>query len=183
MNNYTYNFIGSTEGPWKVTKMNTITGMPMEPAPSINIEPFSTVIKPKNMIWSLKGVISNLRYTEKEEKEALTKVQPDLGRKEATYAAMIPIKKTEAWWTMAQDERRKIFEHQSHHTQIGLKYLPAIARKLYHSRDIGEQFDFITWFEFSPQHSDAFDDLLNSLRETEEWKYVEREVDIRLIKQ
>jgi hypothetical protein len=61
-----------------------------------------------------------------------------------------------------------------------LRYLPAIARRLHHSRDLGEPFDFLTWFEFAPQDEPAFDDLLAALRATEEWNYVEREVDIRL---
>jgi len=83
---------------------------------------------------------------------------------------------------MAQDERRKIFEAKSHHTEIGLKYLPAIARKLYHCRDIGQPFDFLTWFEYAPESANAFEELVFSLRKTEEWNYVEREIDIRLSK-
>ena len=42
---------------------------------------------------------------------------------------------------MPQDERRQIFEEQSHHTEIGLAYLPEIARQLHHSRDLGEPFE------------------------------------------
>lgn len=83
---------------------------------------------------------------------------------------------------MPQDERRAIFEEQSHHTEIGLDYLPEIARQLHHSRDLGEPFDFITWFEFAPEHSDKFDALLLQLRASKEWQFVEREIDIRLQK-
>lgn len=68
------------------------------------------------------------------------------------------------------------------HTQIGLAYLPAVARKLHHCRDLGEPFDFLTWFEFAPQHGKAFDELLARLRDTLEWSYVEREVEIRLLR-
>jgi hypothetical protein len=60
--------------------------------------------------------------------------------------------------------------------------LPAIARKLYHCRDIGQPFDFLTWFEYAPEHEDIFEELVVSLRSTDEWKYVEREIDIRLKK-
>lgn len=73
-------------------------------------------------------------------------------------------------------------ESKSQHTQTGMKYLPAIARKLFHSRDIGEAFDFLTWFEYAPAYADAFEELLDSLRKTEEWTYVNREIDIRLKK-
>jgi chlorite dismutase len=112
----------------------------------------------------------------------LENIQANLDRPEATCAALIPIRKTAAWWELAQDERRKIFEGQSRHTATGLKYLPAIARRLYHCRDIGEPFDFLTWFEYAPYHSDVFEELVNTLRKTEEWRYVDREIDIRLIR-
>ena len=78
------------------------------------------------------------------------------------------------------EDRRAIFEETSRHTAIGLEYLPAIARRLHHCRDIGEPFDFLTWFEFAPQHAAAFDELVARLRATPEWDFVEREVDIRL---
>ena len=34
--------------------------------------------------------------------------------------------------------------------------------------------------EFAPQHAAAFDELLAELRATEEWRYVEHEVEIRV---
>jgi chlorite dismutase len=176
-----FDFIGGNSGQWEVMKMQTIVGEPLELVPYINIIP-STTLKVEQGIWTLKGIRSNLRYAEKDEKEKLTAIQPDLGRTEATYAALIPIRKNEAWWDLAQDQRRKIFENQSHHTQIGLQYLPAIARRLFHSRDIGEPFDFITWFEYDPEQATAFEELLFRLRSSEEWNYVDREIDIRLKK-
>ena len=81
---------------------------------------------------------------------------------------------------MAQDERRAIFEERSRHIAIGLDYLPGVARRLHHSRELGEPFDFLTWFEYAPEHSDAFEEMVHRLRQTEEWKYVDREVDVRL---
>ena len=62
----------------------------------------------------------------------------------------------------------------------GLEYLPAIARRLHHGRDLGEPFDFLTWFEFAPEHAAGFEELVLRLRATEEWAYVEREIDLRL---
>lgn len=120
-------------------------------------------------IWTLKGIVSNLRYTEKEDKDKLVAIQEDLGRSAATLAAFILIRKSEAWWNLAQDERRKIMEIKSRHTQTGMKYLPIIARKLFHCRDIGEPFDFLTWFEYAPSDAAAFEELLEALRKTEEW--------------
>lgn len=64
-----------------------------------------------------------------------------------------------------------------------MTYLPAIARQLYHCRDLAQPFDFLTWFEYSPEFTDAFEELVAKLRSTIEWQYVEREVDIRLERQ
>ena len=68
------------------------------------------------------------------------------------------------------------------HIEIGLKYLPQVARRLHHCRDLGpaEPFDFLTWFEYAPSDSALFDELLQALRASPEWQYVDREVDIRL---
>jgi hypothetical protein len=61
-----------------------------------------------------------------------------------------------------------------------MAYLPRIARRLYHARELGEAFDFLTWFEFAPEHAEAFDELVEILRSRAEWGYVEREVEVRL---
>lgn len=182
MTNTIFDFIGDNSGEWEVTSMATLKGNPIESVSYLTKIPKDDLVQSETGIWSLKGVISNLRYTEKEDKDKLTAVQQDLGRSSSTLAAFIPIRKSEAWWNLAQDERRKIMENKSQHTQTGMKYLPAIARKLFHSRDIGEAFDFLTWFEYAPADADAFDELLDSLRKTEEWTYVNREIDIRLKK-
>ena len=65
-----------------------------------------------------------------------------------------------------------------------VKRYPAVARRLHHCRDLGESepFDFLTLFDYAKTDASAFDDMLAELRATEEWKFVEREVDIRLVK-
>ncbi len=130
--------------------------------------------------WILRGVTSNTRYTTRHEVDKLVTTQAGLARAEATRAALIPIRKTAAWWDLAQDERRAIFEEQSRHIAIGTEYLPEVARRLHHSRELGQAFDFLTWFEFAPEHAEAFEDMVGRLRQTPEWRYVDREIDIRL---
>jgi chlorite dismutase len=128
----------------------------------------------------LRGFASNIRYATRREVSDLRSVQEGLGRPNARCAALIPIKKSEAWWSLAQDERREIFEQHSRHHSIGIRYLPEIARKLYHCRDLSEPFDFLTWFEFAPEHEMMFNTLVAELRASREWTYVTREIDIRL---
>jgi chlorite dismutase len=97
---------------------------------------------------------------------------------------LIPIRKSAEWWSLSQDERRRVFEEQSAHVATGLRFLPAVARRLHHCRDLGpdEPFDFLTWFEYAPGDAAAFDDLVAQLRASPEWRFVTREVDIRLVR-
>lgn len=174
-------FSGGQSGEWEVIRLDPVKGESLPRVKRIARNSTSAESSHKEAItWALSGVTSNVRYVDREEKKQLAAKQAGLGRKEATLAALIPIKKTATWWDLTQDERRRIFEAHSHHTEEGLKYLPAIARQLYHCHDLGEPFDFLTWFEYSPEHSQDFEKLVRYLRGTEEWAYVEREVDIRL---
>jgi hypothetical protein len=131
------------------------------------------------------GITSNERYAERHEKVPLVGTQAGLGRAEATRAALIPMRKSPAWWALTQGERRTVFEAQSHHIAVGLRHLPAVSRRLHHCRDLGsvQPFDFLTWFDYAPEHESAFDDMLAAQRSWPEWAYVDREVDIRLVRE
>jgi chlorite dismutase len=179
-------FRGGQSGAWRVTSTTRVKGEALPRVPALSVvhsEAIALPILPSATAWRLAGVAGHLRYTELAEKEQLAAVQAGLGRPEATHAALIPIRKSNAWWELTQDERRRIFEDKSHHIVASLKYLPAIARQLFHCRDLGEPFDFLTWFEYAPEHAKAFDELVAMLRATEEWTYVEREVDVRVVQE
>ncbi|WP_244457971.1 chlorite dismutase family protein [Roseomonas fluvialis] len=165
-------------GPWRVTDIRPCLGATLPPAARLRVEDGDAT--PDDGAWRLRGVTSNLRYTAEAERATLAGVQQGLGRPQASRAALIPIRKSAAWWDMAQDARRAVLEEESRHIAIGLEYLPGVARRLIHSRDLGEPFDFLTWFEFAPEHEAGFDTLLSRLRATKEWGFVEREVEIRL---
>ena len=181
MNNH-YSFIGGNEGQWRVVSCEAIDGAPLATVPRIKVLNVPSNSLADGGVWTLQGFTSNVRYAERRELNALHAKQEGLNRAGSLCAALIPIKKNPEWWAMSQEERRAIFEEQSHHTEIGLTYLPEIARQLHHSRDLGEPFDFLTWFEFAPEHTTKFNKLLTQLRATKEWSYIEREVDIRLEK-
>ncbi|MFT4121589.1 chlorite dismutase family protein [Bradyrhizobium sp.] len=179
-------FRGGHSGGWRVTSISPVTGEPLPFMPALSVtdsEAVALPMVPSRNAWRLAGVPSYLRYTERAEQQQLGAVQSGLGRLEATSAALIPIRKSEAWWELTPEERRKIFEDKSHHIASSLRFLPAIARQLYHARDLGGPFDFLAWFEFAPAHAALFEELVAMLRQTEEWTYVEREVDVRVVKE
>lgn len=176
-------FRGDSGGAWRVMSISPVIGATLPPVPFLSVVQGAAIalpLLPSPSSWHLAGVASHVRYVERSEKTALASVQAGLGRLEATRAALIPIRKNAAWWDLTQEERRCIFEDKSRHIADSMKYLPAIARQLYHSRDLGEPFDFLTWFEFAPEHEGEFEELVGTLRSTEEWSFVEREVDVRL---
>ena len=170
-------FVGGSSGRWRVATMTAIAGEPLAAVSHVDVNGATPGA------WSLRGVAGHARYVERREKTQLDAVSPPLDRAEATHAALIPIRKSPAWWSLAHDARRAIFEAESRHISDTLQYLPRIARRLYHARDLGEPFDFLTWFEFAPAHAAAFDELVALLRSRLEWTYVDREVDIRLIRE
>jgi len=179
-------FRGGQSGAWRVTGMAPVKGEALMHTPALSVVHSPSIalpILPSQTAWRLAGVPSHLHYTERAEKEALEAVQPAIGRPEATCGALIPIKKSAEWWELTQEERRKIFEDKSHHIASCMKYLPAIARRLYHCRDLDQPFDFLTWFEYAPEHIALFEELVGMLRATEEWNFVVREVDVRAVRE
>jgi chlorite dismutase len=172
-------FAGGNEGAWCVRSVSAVVGTPLPTVERLEVLEGAWAA-PLSAAWTLHGVVGHERYVERREHDELAARSPRLGRPEATRAALIPIRKSEAWWMLPQDERRAIFEERSRHIATGLVYLPAVARRLHHSRDLGEPFDFLTWFEFAPSDEAGFDELVATLRATEEWAFVDREVDIRL---
>lgn len=182
VNSRLFAFVGGKVGTWSVVETRAVVGDSLLAPERLDVVHGLVSALPDGATWVLRGVTSNVRYVTRAERELLVAKQTDLSRPEATRAALVPIRKAAAWWDLPQDERRRIFEESSHHIKTGLKYLPAIARRLHHCRDLGETepFDFLTWFDYAPQHAQAFEDLVAELRATEEWKFVEREVDIRL---
>lgn len=172
-------FAAGLQGPWRLARIVPLAGEAMPQAARLAVHEGTPAPQP-DWTWHLNGVTSHLRYTAAPERAALAARQPALGRADATRAALIPIRKSDAWWELAQDERRAILAEASRHIAIGMEFLPAIARRLVHCRDLGGPFDFLTWFEYAPENEAAFDALLARLRATEEWRYVVRECELRL---
>jgi chlorite dismutase len=160
-------FAGVDSGRWSVERIETIRGDLLPPVACVSvIEGPAAQRAGQRAAWVLRGVTSNERYVTRREHDELAARQEPLSRAGSTRAALIPIKKSDAWWDLAQDERRRIFEERSRHVATGMEYLPQIARRLHHGRDLGEPFDFLTWFEFAPEDTAGFEELVRRLRAT-----------------
>jgi chlorite dismutase len=185
MNPRLVSFVGGAAGAWRVVSINTLAGDPLADVQRLDVRASTAPSIDQPAAWTLRGVTSNERYVTRSEKDHLVSRQPSLGRPDATCAALIPLRKTAAWWALTQDERRRIFEDDSRHIATGLRYLPAVARRLHHCRDLGdhEPFDFLTWFEYARADARAFDALVAELRASAEWQYVDRDIDIRLTRE
>ncbi len=103
---------------------------------------------------------------------------------------MIPIRKSEEWWKLSQDQRQAYFQKTDTyegHTAVGLRYVDQIFRKLYHSRYLNAvlSYDFLTYFEFKDVYKRNFRTLLSELRDTKEnpeWAFVDRAFEIWMTK-
>lgn len=180
-----FTFVAGATGAWSIASIKAVVGDVLPAAQKLDIVSGAVPSLPGQAVWALRGVTSNERYVDAAEKKSLVEKQEAFGRAHATHSALIPIRKNAAWWALNQQERRAIFEDRSNHIKTGLKYLPAVSRRLHHCRDLGssEPFDFLTLFDYTKENASAFEDMVAELRATEEWKFVEREVDVRLVRE
>src|SRR6516165_567592 len=126
-------FVAGSSGIWRIERITAVAGESLPPAERLVVierPEGSGRLKAAGFCEAQRAIS---RYTNREEEKALSVKQEMLLRPQATRAALIPIRKTAAWWDLAQDERRAIFEEQSHHIGIGMEYLPAVARRRHHS--------------------------------------------------
>ncbi|MBI4389438.1 MAG: chlorite dismutase family protein [Nitrospinae bacterium] len=131
------------------------------------------------------GVTRELNYTSAETLDRLKAGAPKRGDgKSQPNAAVLPISKTSAWWALPLDKRENYFNQRPEifgknhlgHNAVGFMYITKIFRKLYHSRFIDGQQDFVTYFEFSDEDSETYKKLLDGLRDkttNPEWGYVQ----------
>lgn len=175
-------FVGGKTGRLLVVSHTTISGEPIERVDAVDMIAGFVKEPPAEAIWTLRGVATNDRYTTRAEKTTLIRKQAPIGRPEAILSALVLLRKRSEWWALTQDERREILEEDLHHIAIGLRYLPAVARRLLHCRDLEDQapFDFLAYLDYAPVDGVAFDDMMDLFRKTKEWAFMDREIDIRL---
>lgn len=149
------------------------------------VESLAQLVKDHFRLEAHFAVTRQLNYTDTETLQRLKDNAPKRGNgEEQPNAVVFPLSKTPAWWALTQEKRQNYFfknpsmfgKNHLGHNGVGFKYINRIYRKLYHSRFIDPQQDFMTYFEYAQADADTFDALLSGLRDTtlnQEWKYVE----------
>ena len=89
-----HTFVGGDIGMWRVEHIGSITGSTLTWVPRVAVSESNQTTIPKGTVWLLRGVTSYERYVHKMERSTLLSQQAELGRLEATRAALIPIKKS-----------------------------------------------------------------------------------------
>jgi hypothetical protein len=100
-------FIAGNDGEWRVDTIRAMKGADLFSASYLRVTDDIRALAPASEASMLGGVRSNLLYTTKIERDRLLKVQPLLDRSDASCAALIPIKKSGFWWSLAQDKWRQ----------------------------------------------------------------------------
>ena len=118
MNHRLYSFVGGNMGEWTVLSTRTIVGDALPAVERVVFVRGPVLEEPQGAKWVLRGITSHARYVTRSEKEALVSKQAAIGRPGSSLAALIPIRKSAAWWELTQDERRAIFEEQSKHNLL-----------------------------------------------------------------
>jgi hypothetical protein len=129
----------------------------------------------------LVGVTGHVLYTGLAARAELAAMS---AKESGPWAVLIPIRKSDAWWAMAQDERAHTFRGATRspgHHSVAAEYAARIFRRLYHARSLPDSgWDFLTYFEFPDEARPEFLELLAKLRDPRlnpEWEFVEAEIE------
>jgi chlorite dismutase len=127
------------------------------------------------------GATTHVVYTDSATRSELASIS---AAEAGPLSVLIPIRKTAEWWSLAREQRQAyVMEGAPNgHLAIGRRYAARIYRRLYQARYLpGSEWDFLTYFEFAAQETQAFRELLAELRDLDrnpEWAFVEREVEL-----
>lgn len=159
-------FVAGFDGRWMVEGISAPVGDPLPPAARLAVVEGADA-EVADGRWVLRGVVSG------QGEDARTDQLP-LGRPEARCAVLLAVRMTPDWWERAEEDRRAL--------SATIEHGPAISRRIHRALDRKEPFDVLTWFEFPPNQHAEVNDMLTGLRGSQEWPFVERAVQIHLIR-
>jgi hypothetical protein len=159
-------FVAGFEGLWLIEGMTAPVGEPLAPAARLSVvEGTSAAVAEGRGV--LRGVVAG-------QGEDARADQLPLGRAEARCATLLAVRMSPTWWERAEEDRRAL--------SANIEHGPAISRRIHRARSRDEPFDVLTWFEYAPEVQSEANQVMARLRDSEEWTFVEREVDIRVIR-
>lgn len=176
-------YVGGSTGSWRVDQIKTFSGPELASVTHLEIVGGHMDRVPQGATWVLPGVVSSTRYIAREEPRRLEPSNAFTSEARTPSAALVLIRKSEEWWNLAGETRQDIIEARSRQIDARLRRRQPFARRLTLQRDASHAFDFLTWFEFDAKDATLIDELSRAIRATDEWNYVEREIEIRLSKQ
>ena len=91
-------FAGGSTGEWRVDRVEARRGEGLLAVEYLAVLEGRNASVPAGSAWTVCGVTSNERYVTRTEHDALAARQAPLGRPDAMRAALIPVRKTDAWW-------------------------------------------------------------------------------------
>lgn len=170
---------------YRVESVTSRTGAPLE-----GLEPGMLVVRLESTVGVPEGdgdlvaVTQHLGYTRSGERAELASTATPGPN---AHVVVIPISKSPGWWSLAHDERDRLFRGAGKadgHVNVGRPQAKSILRKLYHGRGVpGAGWDFLTYFEFEPDLAGDFRELVAGLRDSArnpEWAEVTREAEVWL---
>ena len=171
-----YSYVGGSEGSWEVVQSSVRCGEPLASVSHIEIIQGSLGETPAGASWILTGLVQKTRYVSREELP-----QRNFSPLPPTCAALICIRR-KVVASPSRSASHEIISAQTSSIPRGLRSLSTLFRRWQHRCDLSQQFDCVTWFEYEPRDANAFDDLLADWRASEEWKSVDRECEVRLVR-
>lgn len=174
-----YTYLGGNRGDWAVTHATARRGEPLAGVTHVDIVNGSVARTPPGVAWMLSGLVHHTRYVTREDAGFPSRATQRPAAS-ATCAALIAVRRSRASWDVMQAGRDDLLQPFP-----GLqvrRLLSTIIGRWQHPRDLSDQFETVTWFEYASHDAAAFDDLLAEWRASEEWSYVDRECELRLIR-
>lgn len=175
-----FHFMGGMSGAWRVTSIVTHSGQSLPNATHVEIANGDFGRTPAGTAWVFHGVARNTRFVTREEPRRSTSDLTPVPHFGESCAALILVRRSPDWWRLTQGDRNEVLELPSGRLRQRINILPSLLRLMPRRNAMPETFDSVTWFEYMPQDAAIFDDLAGTMRTSEEWKFVDREIVIKL---
>ena len=151
---------GGASGAWQVDRIDPVRGPSLDRVARVAVFDGAAAIaagSTADAAWILRGTTGHVRYLEQHENRAgVDPARPRSPGGDARRADPDPQGRrvVGARAGRAAGASRGSARATS---RSACATCPRLRGACYHSRELGEPFDFLTWFEFAPEHASAFE--------------------------